>query len=246
MGSFARVKLGQPAEETRRALEAVSLSATPDSVSLIEQLRQAVPFRHIIVSGLSIAGTDGGGRAYLLSDFPPDYMAEYHAGDFADSDPLVAMFRAGQIVCRDSEAFSTPEARRKGHEVLDLLRRHGIAERTVISIAPGTVHRGAVSLISDKPLSDSQCSLMQLVAPTLHAQIAKPATTLLNKALKLTRGELYCLERAARGMTSEDIALEKTYSVDTVNTYLKTATRKLGAQNRVQAVAEAMRRGLIG
>jgi len=35
------------------------------------------------------------------------------------------------------------------------------------------------------------------------------------------------------------------YQVDTVNSYIKSAIKKLGASNRAEAIAEAIRRRLI-
>ena len=43
----------------------------------------------------------------------------------------------------------------------------------------------------------------------------------------------------------EEIALVTGYQSDTVNTYIKSAVHKLGAKNRSQAVAEAIRQRLI-
>jgi DNA-binding CsgD family transcriptional regulator len=63
--------------------------------------------------------------------------------------------------------------------------------------------------------------------------------------LKLSAGELICLRLASKGMTSDQIATESGYQVDTVNTYIKHATRKIGATNRTQAIAEGIRRRLI-
>jgi DNA-binding CsgD family transcriptional regulator len=46
-------------------------------------------------------------------------------------------------------------------------------------------------------------------------------------------------------MTSEEIAAATGYKTETVNSYLKSATRKLGTANRLEAVADAIRRGII-
>ncbi len=245
MGSFAKIPVGQSADRTRQMLDAIGLSAGHAGFALVEQIKQVVLFRHILISGLDIAGHHVGTGTYLLSDFPADYLAEYYAGDYIDSDPLVAQFKAGHTICRDSEAFATPEARRAALEVLDLLRRHAIAERTILRVSDGSKVSGTITVISEKRLPDDQCLLLQHFALSLHAQVAKPVLGELNRKLKLTPGEIYCLDHAARGLTSEEIAAADTYSVDTVNTYLKTATRKLGAHNRTQAVAEGIRRRLI-
>jgi DNA-binding CsgD family transcriptional regulator len=63
--------------------------------------------------------------------------------------------------------------------------------------------------------------------------------------LGLTKGELACLAAASRGLTSEAIAAKTGYRNDTVNSYIKSSIKKLGAANRTQAIVEAMRRRLI-
>ncbi len=246
MGSFARVPVGQNADVTRQALATIQLSDDHNGFALIEQIKQVVPFRYIAISGLGVGGHKVGSGAFLLSDFPPDYLAEYYAGDYMDYDPLVDVFRTGAVISRDSDAYATPEARLRGCDVLDVLRRHGIPERTIIRVIRAGETRGTINLISDKPLDDGACVLLQHFGLSLHAEASRPLLSELNAALKLTRGELYCLQYASHGLTSEEIAREQTYSLETVNTYLKSATRKLGAQNRTQAVAEAIRRQLIG
>lgn len=245
MECFTRITAGQPVEATREALDTIQLTPTHDGFALIEAIKRIVPFRNILISGLDIQGLGPGTGTHLLSDFPPDYMAEYYAQCLADSDPLMAMFRQGCLISRDSEAFSTKEARRSGHQVLDVLRRYAIIERTIIVVTQAGKSLGTVAVISDAPLTDDHCVLLRHFALSLHAEVAAPILDALNSALRLTRGELRCLERAARGLTSEEIARVESYSVETVNTYLKFATRKLGASNRTQAVAEALRRQLI-
>lgn len=60
-----------------------------------------------------------------------------------------------------------------------------------------------------------------------------------------TQRELACLSHSSRGMSSMDIAVELRLSEHTVNTHLRAAIEKLRAKSRVQAVADALRRGWI-
>ena len=246
MGSFVKVPADPSPELLRTALETLAQSSAHGEFTLIDQIRQKVPFRHIAMTGLDVDGLKVGNNAYLVCDFPPDYMVEYYVGGYIDIDPLIALFREGRDVCRDCDAFATEEARKDGYKTLDLLRRHGIRERTIVPVRNGIRLVGTLSLVTDEPINERQSQLLTQIATTLHAVSARPALEVLNRELKLTRGELYCLDKASEGLTSGDIAAEDVYSVDTVNTYLKTAARKLGAQNRTQAVVKAMRRGLIG
>jgi DNA-binding CsgD family transcriptional regulator len=64
-------------------------------------------------------------------------------------------------------------------------------------------------------------------------------------ALRLAPRELECLAWASTGMTSHDIAQRLSLSVTTVDEYIASAMRRLGAQTRVQACARATLLGLI-
>jgi DNA-binding CsgD family transcriptional regulator len=61
----------------------------------------------------------------------------------------------------------------------------------------------------------------------------------------LTDREIDCLNWTAAGKTSAEIAEILTLSEHTVNHYLNRATKKLDTVNRTQAVAKALRIGLI-
>jgi DNA-binding CsgD family transcriptional regulator len=65
-------------------------------------------------------------------------------------------------------------------------------------------------------------------------------------ALSLTPRECDCLGWIARGASSKETARQLSLSVYTVNEYVASAMRKLGAGSRAQAVAMALLRGAIG
>lgn len=61
----------------------------------------------------------------------------------------------------------------------------------------------------------------------------------------LSEREIACLQMAGDGCISDAIAEKMGLSVHTVNAYLGTATTKLDAVNRIQAIAKAIRLGYI-
>lgn len=63
---------------------------------------------------------------------------------------------------------------------------------------------------------------------------------------RLSARQITCLELAAEGKTSAEIALEMGISVRTVDQYFADACLRLGVRNRVHAVAKAIRLGYIG
>lgn len=62
---------------------------------------------------------------------------------------------------------------------------------------------------------------------------------------ELSRRELECLRLASEGNTSAEIAEKLNLSERTVEHYLTSAARKLNANTRTQAVAIALRSGIL-
>lgn len=62
---------------------------------------------------------------------------------------------------------------------------------------------------------------------------------------KLNEREIECLQLVGNGMKSEAIGDKLNLSVHTVNAYLGSATTKLDAVNRIQAIAKSIRLGII-
>lgn len=71
----------------------------------------------------------------------------------------------------------------------------------------------------------------------------RPGDVGLSRAM--SRRELECLKLTANGYTSEEIARLLKLSVHTANQYLTQSAQKLNAVSRTQAVAKALRLGLI-
>lgn len=82
----------------------------------------------------------------------------------------------------------------------------------------------------------------------LVAQRATPAERHLRpgNGAALTRREIEILELVSRGFEGPDIARELHLSPETVRTHVTHVLGKLGARTRAEAVAIAVRGGLIG
>ncbi|MGO1076445.1 response regulator transcription factor [Inquilinus sp. CA228] len=68
----------------------------------------------------------------------------------------------------------------------------------------------------------------------------------LRRSPELSRRERECLARIARGASSKAIARQLDLSAHTVDEYVESAMRKLGATSRIEAVAIAVTAGLLG
>ncbi|MEO5759908.1 MAG: helix-turn-helix transcriptional regulator [Mesorhizobium sp.] len=80
---------------------------------------------------------------------------------------------------------------------------------------------------------------------SLFAAVARIRPGDAGKTRAISKRELECLKLTANGNTSEEIARLLKLSVHTANQYLTQSTQKLNAVNRNQAVAKALRLGLI-
>ena len=78
-----------------------------------------------------------------------------------------------------------------------------------------------------------------------HLIAAREVTTSDASSVRLTPRELEVLQLAAHGHSTERIAAELVISPATVKKHLEHAYRKLEVRDRVAAVAESLRRGLI-
>lgn len=78
------------------------------------------------------------------------------------------------------------------------------------------------------------------LCPKLAAEVVDP-----EPEQTLSTRELEILGLAAQGLDTDAIALALHVSTNTVKTYWTRVFRKLGSSSRVQAVAEAIRRGLL-
>ncbi len=120
-----------------------------------------------------------------------------------------------------------------------------MSPRTIIGFYKSENLYGGASFTRKKPFTQTELATLKFFSTAIHEEFSRPIIERLNEKLGLTAGEKLCLEFASHGYTSDEIASQSKYSVETVNTYLKWATQKLNAFNRAHAIAEALRRNLI-
>ena len=106
--------------------------------------------------------------------------------------------------------------------------------------------RGAISFIGDRePFDTGEMMELAYLAAHIFNRLAEIREMDSRSSDMLTERELDCLNWTAAGKTSVEIAEILTLSEHTINHYLNRATKKLDAVNRTQAVAKALRLGLI-
>lgn len=211
--------------------------------AVMDRFRQAIVFDYIAVLGLDVEHYRFGKGQSVDTDLPPAFVDTYEAERLALVDPvlLTALKTRATVVEKDAYAASPPPPRL---EYLSEL--FGVRNRTLVPIRRSDTVYGAVFFTRATPFDGDEVAFLELIAEPIHTAVTRPLLErFAAQQLRLSRGEIACLSHASRGLTSGEIAEATGYQSDTVNTYIKTAVKKLGANNRSQAIAEAIRRRLI-
>jgi DNA-binding NarL/FixJ family response regulator len=138
-----------------------------------------------------------------------------------------------------------------GVELIAALREASPETRICVYTADGdekladdVLGAGAVGLVlKEAPLADVVRALEAILAGGSYLDPAVPRTT--GRKGKLTERELAVLGLLAEGLQHEEIGRRLGISSETVRTHLRKACDRLGAATRTQAVATALRMGLI-
>lgn len=210
---------------------------------LVDRLRNAVPFDYIIVSGLDVDHYRFGGGLSIDTDLPPAFIEAYMADNLSQVDPFVAAAKASRDVVIEADVYATREVPQR---LLYLQRTFNVHNRTIIPICREDAPYGTVGFTRTTPFNEQEIAFLQMVAKGIYKTFTKQLhDRFITDHMKLSKGELACLVQASLGLTSENIAKATGYQAETVNSYIKSATKKLGAANRTQAIAEAIRRKII-
>ncbi|MFL5963829.1 MAG: response regulator [Gaiellaceae bacterium] len=143
--------------------------------------------------------------------------------------------------------------RLSGADLVRALREASPDTRIVVYTADGderlareVLDAGALALVlKEAPLADLVRALEAALngSSYLDPALVKNHVTTVGKTL--TQRELDVLALLAEGLRHEDIGQRLGISSETVRTHLRKASDRLGASTRTQAVATAMRLGLI-
>lgn len=210
----------------------------------IELVRRAVYFEHLSVVGYAVNGDRQAGGTLLYCDWPEELVAVYQQDGWAEHDPVAATLVSKRSTIQPDDIQAVVRDDQKGSEFVRLLRTFGVPLPTVVPVFHLQEISGAVAFARHKPFSPGELQFFALIAPPLHKEFAGDLRADLGGA-RLTRREVECLRYASTGMTSEEIALVMPLAAATVTAQIRSAAAKLGAANRVSAIAEAIRRGII-
>ena len=194
-------------------------------------------------------------RSYVWTTLPREWVALYGERGYIEVDPRVTKtYNRNVPLVWDATEFTGDALCR------DFLRdaaRFGVCSGVAISFRDPDHGRVLVAVDSRiTPMDDARRQFVAmklgeivLLAMSFHdffmAHLVDYEPSLMVRVASLSPRETQCLEMAANGMTSVDIAIKLGIKPRTANFHFGKIVTKLGVLNRKEAIAMGIARGLI-
>jgi LuxR family transcriptional regulator, quorum-sensing system regulator BjaR1 len=234
-------------EERLALLKSISTHATQyDIVRFLKKVTEAYGLRAFLVTRMPGATSHTLQSTSVISSWPADLMTRYDQASLMGSSSIIGRLRDSTVPFTIDLEEKTGSGGSRDIEVLALFKAHNLERFGVFPVCDPEGQRGSVSFYGDRPLFSEQ-EMLELSMISIHVfdrlyQIGRSAQ---KPGEGLTDREIDCLNWTAAGKTSAEISEILGLSEHTVNHYLNRATRKLDTVNRTQAVAKALRTGII-
>ncbi|MGE5105538.1 MAG: LuxR family transcriptional regulator [Betaproteobacteria bacterium] len=194
-------------------------------------------------------------RSFVWTTLPREWVAVYGQRGYIEVDPRVTKTynRNVPYVWDAAEFKDDPLCR----DFLNDAARYGVCSGVAVSFRDPDHGRVLVAVNSPiTPVDDarkafiaSQLGEIILLAMSFHdffmAHLVDYEPSLMVRVAPLSPRESQCLEMAANGMTSVDIALKLGIKPRTANFHFGKIVSKLGVLNRKEAIAMGIARGLV-
>ena len=193
----------------------------------LQKLRQVAPAGFILGFNYSFRGPE-----MMITEYPEDWQAEYEERNYVMGDPVL-MWLAVNSGAKRWSAIRLPDVR----GIMERAERAGLRYGAAISTKKGRKRSFCTLARSDRELTDEEIAVVQS-----KFEVWCEFTT--NRAA-LTDKEIDVLRLLRDGVSQREIAARLKISEATVKQRTSGATSKLGASNRLHAVAIAMSRGYL-
>ena len=183
----------------------------------------------------------------IISNWPAELLSLYDREGMLQSSPLLRRLRQNttpftfDLTAEDMERPGMPR-----DQAIGMFGRFNMIRGAYFPTHDVTGLRGAVSFLGDRaPFSLDEMMALAFLSTAIYDRLADIRKADGEAPSALTDREIDCLNWTAAGKTSAEIAEILRLSEHTVNHYLNRATKKLDTVNRTQAVATALRQGII-
>ncbi|PLX38200.1 MAG: LuxR family transcriptional regulator [Hyphomicrobiales bacterium] len=235
--------------QTFDILDKIGAERTPDGVlGLLNQVTESAGFSAFCLSAIPDPGIRMDSYV-MLSGWSEEWFSHYMAKDYVQEDPVIQKLRATARPFSWGSVFEDPQplsktAKRIMNEACEFKMYDGLC----VPIFSARGFQAGMSFGGERTdLTEREAGALHLISISAYNRIRDLVGTVDKTAPvpKLTARERECLKWTSAGKTSWEISQILSISQHTVDWYLTSAARKLGAANRTHAVAEGFRKGLL-
>jgi DNA-binding CsgD family transcriptional regulator len=228
-----------------------------DLVPVVERLVRKLGFDSFLCGLSTSPRPDREARLYAFTTLPREWARIYDQNAYIEVDPRVQMtFDQSTMMIWSGEDFRGRNARLDAF--LDDAARFGVRSGVCFTTHDAHAQGVMVAFNSARPrLSESERAAVAANVGDLYAfgtyfhevfmrEIVDRGLPSRLRGAALTRREIEVLKLVSRGLTMEDISSKLDISARTVRFHVDAARTKMGAANREEAIALAVKAGLFG
>ncbi len=218
-----------------------------DIFRFMKRVTEAYRSRAFMVFNLPQSTASDLQSSTVISSWPVELMAAYDHERLVTNSPVMRRLRTSTApFYNDISETKVERSDGKGGIVTALFERFRMVRCAYFPTHEPSGNRGAVSFSGDREaFSPEEMRELHYISIHVFDRLAEIRSFDNRVTDALTDREIDCLNWTAAGKTSVEIADILGLSEHTVNHYLNRATKKLDTVNRTQAVAKALRIGLI-
>lgn len=243
----ALVQAGSPPQGEGYIGEIAGLKTQFDVFRFMKRLTENYRCRAFMIMNLPPVTSFDLQSNSVINNWPAELLATYDQEGLMSNSPVLRRLRHSTLPFMH-EAAKAGDSRDddRNRTIRLLFERFRMPRCVYFPTHDASGLRGAVSLAGDREPFTFE-DLKELCYLSIHVfdRLAEIRNLDVRVVDALTDREIDCLNWTAAGKTSAEIAEILTLSEHTVNHYLNRATKKLDTVNRTQAVAKALRIGLI-
>ncbi|MDB5526165.1 MAG: rhiR [Rhizobium sp.] len=234
-------------DHERLLSEVSTLETQFDVLRFLKKATELFGARAFIVLRVPSATTYAIQAASVITSWPSELLAKYDAENMLRTSAAMQHIRTSSLPINvDISKMYADRVDDKGDRVIELFEHYNMQRGSLFPVCDSSGDRGAIGFSGDRG-SYSSYEMLQLHMICTHVferlyQVSKRDQ---KAGEDLTQREIDCLNWTAAGKTSIEISNILSLSEHTVNHYLNRATKKLDTVNRTQAVAKALRMGII-
>ncbi|MCR6499240.1 LuxR family transcriptional regulator [Shinella sp. CPCC 101442] len=232
--------------QTRWGRGLSAMGSQDDITETLDGLAKRYGLRgYLLINVPSETSTDFS-SSVLLTSWPDEMLKTYdHAGLIFGSPVIERLRQSTNPFAYDADGTNRRRLDGKAAIATSLFERHGMTRGAYFPAHNSAGLRGALAFGGTREALDPrEMAELNAVANHIFTEMVEIKAGVGQHA-PLSRREIECLSWASAGKTSVEMSEILGLSEYTVNHYLNRATRKLDAVNRVQAVAKAIRAGLL-